>query len=134
MRILLADDQTKVRSALRLVIEQEPGFEVIDEVENPNRLLSMIEETQPDVLLLDWKLLPKDRTHLLQTLKGKFPYLRVIVLSTCILDRQKALSAGAYGFVSKVDPVETLIQFLKNLSDDMEFKVHTHEKNYARRN
>jgi DNA-binding NarL/FixJ family response regulator len=128
VRILVADDQTKVRSALRLVIEQEPGFEVIDEVETPNRLLSMIEETQPDILLLDWGFGSRDRMHLLQTLKGKFPNLKVIVLSTCILDRQKALSAGAYCFVSKVDPVETLIQCLQNLSYVMEPKAYRHGK------
>ena len=127
MRILLADDQTKVRSALRLVIEQEADYEVIGEVENPNRLMCMTEETQPDVLLLDWGFLSKIGIHLLKTLKGKLPNLKVIILSSCILDRQKALSAGAYDFVSKVDPVEILMQRLQNLSNEMGLKVH-HEK------
>jgi len=130
MRVLLADDQTRVRSALRLLIDQEPDFEVVGEVEDPDRLLDMIEECQPDLLLLDWEFLPNERISFIQTLEEKYSYLYVIVLSACMLNRQKALSAGAYAFVSKVDPVDTLIKTLRNVSNDPKHEFQHSMKNF----
>jgi DNA-binding NarL/FixJ family response regulator len=115
MRVLLADDQDKVRSALRLVIDQEQDFEVIGEVTDPDQLLVKIEECKPDLLLLDWELLPAQRKALFTTLKNHYPHLYVIAMSTCILTEVEAIAAGANAFVSKVEPVEKFILALQNL-------------------
>ena len=56
MRVLLADDQPQVRSALRLLLEEEPGLSVVDEVVSAGELLSRVEVTCPDLILLDWEL------------------------------------------------------------------------------
>jgi DNA-binding NarL/FixJ family response regulator len=115
MRVLLADDQDHVRSALRLVIDQEPDYKIIGEVTNPDQLLTMIEEFQPNLLLLDWDLLPSPKRIFLKTLHTTFPNVYVIVMSSCILAEQEALAAGANIFVSKVEPVERFISSLKKL-------------------
>ena len=117
MRILLADDQDKVRSALRLVIDQEPDFKVVGEVADPDQLLITIEKCQPDLLLLDWELLPHGKRAFLKSLVNRFPRLYVIAMSACIMSQQEAIAAGAYAFISKVDPVEKFISSLQNLSD-----------------
>jgi DNA-binding NarL/FixJ family response regulator len=115
MRVLLADDQDKVRSALRLVIDQEPDLEIIGEVTDPEQLLLKIEEWKPDLLLLDWDLIPAQRKSLFTTLKNHYPHLYVIAMSTCILSEYEAIAAGANAFVSKVEPVEKFILSLQNL-------------------
>jgi DNA-binding NarL/FixJ family response regulator len=109
MRVLLADDQTKVRSALRLLLEQEPEMSVVGEAADAEDLLAQAEATQPDLVLLDWEL-PSLRTDdWLPTLRTLCPHLKVIALSGRPEARQAALDAGAEAFVSKGDPPERLL-------------------------
>ena len=56
MRVLLADDQMKVRSALRLLLEQEPGLSVVGEAAEAKDLLAQVGTERPDLVLLDWEL------------------------------------------------------------------------------
>lgn len=56
MRILLADDQPRVRFALRVLLERRPGFEVAGEAVNAEGLLAQMETTCPDLVLLGWEL------------------------------------------------------------------------------
>ena len=109
MRVLLADDQSKVRSALRLLLEQEPGMSVVGEAVEAEDLLAQVEATQPDLVLLDWEL-PSLRTDdWLSTLRTLCPRLKVIALSGRPEARQAALTAGADTFISKGDPPERLL-------------------------
>ena len=56
MRVLLADDHPRVRSALRLILEQEPNFQVVGETADATGLLLAVNEKAPDLVLLDWEL------------------------------------------------------------------------------
>ena len=123
MRVLLADDQDKVRSALRLVIDQEPDFNVVGEVADPDQLLDSINKYQPDILLLDWELLPSERKTTLKSLAMKYPKLYVIVMSACIMSQKEAIAAGAKAFVCKVYPAETFITSLRNLADQKKLEI-----------
>jgi DNA-binding NarL/FixJ family response regulator len=81
MRVLLADDQSKVRSASRLLLEQEPGMSVVGEAVEAEDLLAQVEATQPDLVLLDWELLGLRTDDWLSTLRTLYPRLKVIVCS-----------------------------------------------------
>ena len=109
MRILLADDQPKVRLGLRLLLEQEEWASVVGEAANAESLLALAEVTQPDVVLLDWSLQSSERSDLLPVLRGCCPGLAVVVLSGQPDAEQEALDAGADAFVSKADPPEQLL-------------------------
>ena len=117
MRVLLADDQSKVRSALRLVLEQQPGIHVLGEAVDTTGLLDWVTVTCPDLVLLDWELpgLEADGPstgsgqRLLSTLRELCPCLAVIALSGRPEARRAALDAGADAFVSKGDPPERLL-------------------------
>lgn len=56
MNILLPDDQAQIRSALRPLLEQEPGMVVAGEIADTRNLLPQIQILQADVVLLDWEL------------------------------------------------------------------------------
>jgi len=56
MRILLADSRAKVRFALRVLLERQPGFQVVGEVATPQDLPSQTASLHPDLVLLDWEL------------------------------------------------------------------------------
>lgn len=109
MRVLLADDQPNVRSALRLLLEQEAGLSAINEARNSDEVLTRLKKGCPDLVLLDWELPGSKNIELLPSLRIKCPQLFVIVLSGHLEARQAALSAGADAFVSKADTPKRLL-------------------------
>jgi DNA-binding NarL/FixJ family response regulator len=117
MRVLLADDRRKVRSALRLLLEQGPGLSVVGEVIEAKDLLAQVQVTHPDLVLLDWEL-PGLRTDgLLPTLRRACPDLCIIALSGRPEARRTALAAGVDAFVSKGDPPERLLAAIDDALD-----------------
>ena len=56
MRILLADGHDKVRFALRTLLKQRPGLEIVGEAADLVALLCRAEAASPDMILLDWHL------------------------------------------------------------------------------
>ncbi len=116
LRVLLADDQAGLRSAIRLLLEEDPEVEVIGEVVEAKTLLAKAESTRPHLLLLDWEL-PGLKAmggvrQLLGTLHNRYPHLHVIVLSGQPDAGNNALAAGADYFVSKADPPDSLLAVL----------------------
>lgn len=118
MRVLLADDQAWLRSAVRLLLEQEPGIEVVGEAAEANILLSIAKSIGPDLILLDWELPGLDAgssgERLLGTLHSCCPQIAVIVLSGRPEASALALDAGADYFVSKADPPDSLLSALRD--------------------
>ena len=109
MRVLLADDQSKVRSALRLLLEQEPELSGVDEATDADELLAQVGMVCPDIVLLDWELPGLPHNDVLPALRARCPRLKVVALSGRPEARQAALAAGADAFVSKGDPPEKLL-------------------------
>jgi DNA-binding NarL/FixJ family response regulator len=109
MRILLADDQPKVRFAMRVLLDRQPGLQIVGEVAHANSLLAQAEAACPDLVLLDWELPGLLATDLLVALRGSCPELSVIALSGRPEARQTALNAGVDAFVSKIEPPEQLL-------------------------
>ena len=114
MRVLLADDQAKVRSALRLLLEHQPGLEILGEAVDTTGLLDWAKAAHPDLVLLDWELPGLPAIALLPRLRAHQPGLRVIALSGRPEASQAALDAGADAFVSKGDPPEILVAAIKS--------------------
>jgi DNA-binding NarL/FixJ family response regulator len=109
MRILLADPQAKVRFALRVLLERQPGLEVVGEADSAEGLLAHIALSAADLVLLDWNLAGAVPARLLLALRHDHPGLVVVALSSRPESRQAALSAGADAFVSKGNPPEHLL-------------------------
>jgi len=109
LRILLADDQSKVRSALKLLLEQHPAMNVVAEAADSETLLTRAKETRPDLTLLDWELPGQAAVDLLPALRATCPTLYVIALSSRPEASQAALADGVDSFVSKGEPPERLL-------------------------
>jgi DNA-binding NarL/FixJ family response regulator len=109
MRILLADAQAKVRFALRVLLERQPGIEVMGEATDAEDLLTQIEAACPDLVLLSWELPGRARADLLPSLRQICPNTAVIALSGRLEACQAALTCGADAFVSKGEPPERLL-------------------------
>ncbi|NUR89547.1 MAG: response regulator transcription factor, partial [Nonomuraea sp.] len=105
IRIVIADDHPVVRQGLRTFLDLQDDLTVVGEAGDGEQAVAMVQELQPDVLLLDLKMPVLDGHGALGKLSGGTT--RVIVL-TSVSDRSDvapAMRAGAAGFLYKdVDP------------------------------
>ncbi len=119
MRVLLADDEPKVRSALRLALEQLKEVDLIEEVTDAKSLRDCLCTSQPDLLLLDWELPGLHKGSSLAALVQRSnPHLKIIVLSGRWQSRRSALASGADAFVSKGESPDRLFDTLRAMGAD----------------
>ena len=114
VRILVADNDARVRSALQTLLKQEPGL-VVGECSDLESLVVQTKEFKPDLVLLDWELRGRPATALLFAAHTPSFRPKTIVLSGRPESEQAALAAGADAFVSKADPPERLLSTLREL-------------------
>jgi CheY-like chemotaxis protein len=125
MRILIADDWPNVQNALRVLLGQQPGLEVVGEVADAGELLSTVEDSCPDTVLLGWELPGLEGGDVLPALRMICPDTRVVVLSGQPGARARALAAGADAFVSKVTPPEQLLSAILGTRQTGSGTVHS---------
>jgi DNA-binding NarL/FixJ family response regulator len=113
MRVLIADDQPDVRSALRLLLQEEPGISAINEVTNCRQLLDWVQTEHADLLVLDWELPGANVSEFLPDLRDGHTGMSIVILNSRPQTRKAALAAGADDFVCKGDPPEHLLSALR---------------------
>jgi two-component system invasion response regulator UvrY len=111
-RVIIADDQSEVRSALRLLLEERPGVSIVGEACTSSDLLKQVRINRPDLLLLDWELPGFKPGELMPALQKINPQLEVIAFSSRPQVRQTVLDSGACEFVCKSDSPELLLGVL----------------------
>lgn len=112
-RIVLVDDHEMVRRGLAELIGGHEGFEVAAEVRNASEALEAVAGSEPDLVLADLVLgTGPDGIQLTKGLKADHPKLPVLVLSGRdeALFAERALLAGASGYVMKDEAVEVLFE------------------------
>ena len=100
-RILLADDHAVLRSGLRFLLTSQNEFEVVGEASNGIETLTLAEQLQPDLILLDLSMPTLGGLDALPTLRKLVPLARILIL-TMHDDPQylrQALKQGASGYV-----------------------------------
>jgi DNA-binding NarL/FixJ family response regulator len=103
IKLLLVDDQDLIRESLHIVLDMDPELKVVGLAENGSVALTLCEEHQPDVVLMDIHMPVMDGVEATRQLKTKWPHIRVIILTTFqevnyVVD---ALGAGAEGYLLK---------------------------------
>lgn len=114
MRVLIADDDTAVRSALRLLLGQQEGVDVVGEVTSAGDLLKWLSSQTADLVLLDWHLPGQSHVDIVGTMRSVNPQLSVIALDSHPQYRPEALAMGADDFVVKGEPPEHLFDVIRN--------------------
>ncbi len=109
IRVLLVDDHDLVRAGLRTLLEQIPGFEVIDEAANGREALHQIEALAPNIVLMDLMMPELNGLDATARSVSQFPNTRIIILSMNSGEEFviPALQAGATGYLLKnIDAIE----------------------------
>jgi DNA-binding NarL/FixJ family response regulator len=115
MKLLIADDNPEVRSALRLLLEQEPLQALVMEASDVQGVLARLSKSCPTVILMDWELPGLHKNGVLQELHSYCQNVKVIALSSKYEARQEALAIGVDAFISKTEPAEQILSTLHSL-------------------
>jgi DNA-binding NarL/FixJ family response regulator len=113
IRVLLADDQVLLRSSLAMLIDREPGMEVVGEAGDGAEAIALARQRRPDVILMDIRMPGVDGLRATEAIlsAAESESVRVVMLTTFELDDYvlRALRAGASGFLLKgVEPAALL--------------------------
>jgi DNA-binding NarL/FixJ family response regulator len=121
IRVIVADDQDLVRTGLRMILEAQPGIEVIGVAADGHEAVALARELRPDVCLLDIRMPGMDGIEATRRLAGPdvADPIAVVVITTFDLDEHVhgALRAGARGFLLKDAGPELLVQAIRAAAD-----------------
>lgn len=119
LRILLADDDAMICDDFAELLSLEPGVEIVGTARNGAEVLLMLEESHPDVILLDVDMPVMDGVQVLTVLMERGCLVPVIML-TAYGERElveRALAAGARGYLSKGASPALIVAALRNAVD-----------------
>lgn len=119
LTIVLADDHTVVRSALRMLLEAEPDFEVVAEAGTADDAVLLVKEHRPDVLILDLNMPGRSSLDAIPEIVETSPATSVVVLTMrneSAFARQ-ALDAGVRGYVLKEAADAELVQAVRSAAE-----------------
>ena len=118
LRIALADDHHLIRSGLKLLLGSNETLSIVGEASDGASALLLVEQLQPDILLLDLAMPGMDGLECLRELKRRDLPTRVIVLSMFEDENYvlAAMSAGAQGYVQKSAIDTELFQAIDNVA------------------
>ncbi len=117
IRVLIVDDHLMVRKGLRLMLEEEgEDMEPVGEAADGEVALALIEETQPDVVLMDVRMPKLDGILTLQQIRATWPQIAVLLLTTYDDDDliMRGLQAGAHGYLLKDTAGSTLLNAIRS--------------------
>lgn len=113
--MLLVDDHPIVRRGLADLIDQEDGLAVCGEADDARAAVELFRELQPDLVVVDITLKDTNGLELIKDLKARDPDVRLLVAS--MRDErvyaERALRAGALGYVSKEESGDLLVQAIR---------------------
>jgi len=117
LRILLVDDYPLVREALRTLLSREADLVVCGEAEDQKGALAAIAASKPDLVIADLMLKDAQGLELITAIRRRHPGTRVLVLSICdeMLYAEKAIRAGACGYVSKYEASSRLMDAVRKV-------------------
>jgi len=114
IRVIVADDQDLIRTGLTMILDAQPGIEVVGEAPDGRTAVTLARELRPDVCLFDIRMPAMDGIEATRLLAGPdvTDPLAVVIITTFDLDEyvHGALKAGARGFLLKDAGTELLVQ------------------------
>ena len=116
-KILVVDDHPIVRRGLRELVADEPDLEVCGEAEDVAQALEQVEATRPDVVIVDLTLKGGHGLELIQDIKSRNERIKMLVSSMHdeSLFAERALRAGASGYISKQESPEKIIDAMRQI-------------------
>jgi DNA-binding NarL/FixJ family response regulator len=116
-RLLIIDDHPIVRQGLKQLLEQQPDFSAIDEADSAAEAIKIFNQHRPDVVILDLALGDTSGLNVIKLVQDIDANVPVLILSMHdeSLHAERALRAGARGYVMKQEATDTVIQAVRQV-------------------
>jgi DNA-binding NarL/FixJ family response regulator len=131
-QIIVIDDHPSTRDGLITRVAMEPDLEVVGEASEVDEAIRLIEKIQPDLAVIDISLKTSSGIDLVKTVKERYPRVKMLVWSMYeeSLYAERALRAGAMGYISKqhvtdkiIDAIRTILRGELFLSKELSAKM-----------
>jgi DNA-binding NarL/FixJ family response regulator len=117
IRVFSVDDHPLLREGIGAIINSQPDMSVVAEASNAREAIQQFRSVRPDVTLMDLRLPDKSGIDTLIAIRNEFPDARIIMLTTFDgdVEIQRALEAGARGYVLKNTPAKELLKVIRQV-------------------
>lgn len=118
IRVVLADDHARVRKGIRNLLEKPADILVVGEASNGPQALKLVQELNPDVLLLDVEMPGMNGNQVAAELRERGSLVRILVLSAYD-DKQYIigmLESGVAGYLTKEEVPEILVTAVRGIA------------------
>jgi DNA-binding NarL/FixJ family response regulator len=119
IHVLIVDDLPMVRRGLRMQLTLEPDIEVVGEAASGEEALSLVQQLQPHVVLMDLKMQGMDGLTATRVMQAISPRSAVVILS--LYDdahlKTEARTAGAVAFVGKHEGIDILLAAIRQFAE-----------------
>ncbi len=119
MRVLLIDDHTIVRQALRLLLASEVDIEVIGEGGNGREGVDLADHLHPDIVVMDVMMPVMDGIQATRAIRAQHPEVCIIGLSMNEYADERMRAAGAWAFVKKDALPDQLFGIMRTCYQEM---------------
>ena len=118
IRVLIVDDQSLVRTGFKMILDAEPGIEVVGEAGDGAAAVTMARPLRPDVVLMDVRMPGTDGITATGQVTAELPGTKILILTTFDLDDyvHAGLRAGASGFLLKDVPAPDLVAAIRTVA------------------
>jgi len=135
LRVLIVDDHPIVRQGYALLIGSEPDLEVCGNVGTAAEALELVKPARPDLAIVDITLRGGSGIDLLNDLRERSPSLKILIVSAHdeLLYAERAIDAGAMGYVNKTEAAETLVEAIRTVIEGEVFVSESINQRWLKR-
>ncbi len=117
IRVMCVDDHAFLVEGLRARLAEEPDMEFIGSRSSLVGLVDLVDETRPDVVLLDIEIPGPDVFEVMEEMHRRVPSVRTVMLSAYVRDHyiDSAIGSGAWGYLSKTDDPNAIVAAIRRV-------------------
>lgn len=125
IQIAIVDDHEIVRDGIKILLEDEPGFDIISEAQTGKEAIKLCESNGQDIdlIIMDITMPEMDGIEATKIIKEKFSDIKVLALTMLSEDQhiRKMIKAGASGYILKSSGKQELIKAIKTIMDGQHY-------------
>jgi two-component system response regulator DesR len=118
IRILIADDEELIRTAIVALLDLEDDLTVVAQADNGNDAVTLAAEHHPDIVLIDLEMPPTDGIYAAERILANTPRSKIVLITRHARPGvlKRALASGIAGFVPKSTPVSALATVIRDIT------------------